>query len=421
MIVLKLAWQSVLNRKFTTILTILSIAVSVVLILGVEKVRSGARVSFANTISGTDLIVGSRSGDVQLLLYSIFHIGDATSNITWKTVEDIKRRNEVDWLVPIALGDSHRGYRVVGTSQDYFTRFRYRRNIKLDFTDGEPFQDLFEAVIGSEIAKILKYKVGDEIILAHGTGPVKLNKEHGNTPFRISGILSKSGTPSDRAVLVSMEAIEAIHVGWETGNFQKDSVQQSPENLRKMKLHPKAATALYVGLKSRMQTFSLQRWINSYPEEAITGVLPGVAFGQLWALIGNVETALLIISSMVVFVAILGMLISIMASLNERRREMAILRAIGASPIEIFTLLAFEALTLSILGIIVGFVSVFGAMLLLQPFLENITGLFIEIATPSWREIVILGIILMASIVAGIIPAIRAYLTSLSDGLMIKF
>ena len=421
MIVLKLAWQSVLNRKFTTILTILSIAVSVVLILGVEKVRSGARVSFANTISGTDLIVGSRSGDVQLLLYSIFHIGDATSNITWKTVEDIKRRNEVDWLVPIALGDSHRGYRVVGTSQDYFTRFRYRRNIKLDFTDGEPFEDLFEAVIGSEIAKVLKYKVGDEIILAHGTGPVKLNKEHGNTPFRISGILSKSGTPSDRAVLVSMEAIEAIHVGWETGNFQKDNVKQSPENLRKMKLHPKAATALYVGLKSRMQTFSLQRWINSYPEEAITGVLPGVAFGQLWALIGNVETVLLIISSMVVFVAILGMLISIMASLNERRREMAILRAIGASPIEIFTLLAFEALTLSILGIIVGFVSVFGAMLLLQPFLENITGLFIEIATPSSREIVILGIILMASIVAGIIPAIRAYLTSLSDGLMIKF
>tara|TARA_B100000700_G_C14914849_1_gene794128 strand:- start:737 stop:1249 length:513 start_codon:yes stop_codon:yes gene_type:complete len=170
-----------------------------------------------------------------------------------------------------------------------------------------------------------------------------------------------------------------------------------------------------------MQTFSLQRWINSYPEEAITGVLPGVAFGQLWALIGNVETVLLIISSMVVFVAILGMLISIMASLNERRREMAILRAIGASPIEIFTLLAFEALTLSILGIIVGFVSVFGAMLLLQPFLENITGLFIEIATPSSREILILGIILMASIVAGIIPAIRAYLTSLSDGLMIKF
>ena len=421
MIIFRLAWQSVMNRKFTTLLTILSIAVSVILILGVEKVRSGARASFTNTISGTDLIVGARSGDVQLLLYSIFHIGDATSNITWKTVEDIGKRKEVKWTVPIALGDSHRGYRVVGTSRDYFSKFRYRRNVKLEFMEGEPFEDLFDAVIGSELASLLKYKVGDEIILAHGTGPVELNQEHGNTPFRISGILSKSGTPVDRAVLVSMEAIEAIHVGWETGSYQKDKIAQSPENLRKMKLKPKAATALYVGLKSRMQTFSLQRWINTYPEESISAVLPGVAFGQLWALIGNVETALLLISSLVVFIAILGMLISILASLNERRREMAILRAIGANPFEVFALLAFEATTIAVMGIILGFVSVYGVMTLLQPFIENITGLYIEVAMPSFTEWLIVIAIVFASIVAGIIPAIRAYLTSLSDGLMIKY
>ena len=214
MIILRLAFKSVINRKFTTLLTIFSIAVSVVLILGVEKVRTGARASFTNTISGTDLIVGSRSGSVQLLLYSIFHIGDATANITWKTVEDIRKRKEVDWVVPIALGDSHRGYRVVGTSRDYFSKFRYRRNIKLGFTEGHAFQDLFDAVIGAEIAKTLGYKVGDKIILAHGTGPVSLNKEHGDTPFRVSGILAPSATPVDRAVLVSMEAIELslIHI-----------------------------------------------------------------------------------------------------------------------------------------------------------------------------------------------------------------
>ena len=142
MIILRLAFKSVINRKFTTLLTIFSIAVSVVLILGVEKVRTGARASFTNTISGTDLIVGSRSGSVQLLLYSIFHIGDATSNITWKTVEDIRKRKEVEWIVPIALGDSHRGYRVVGTSRDYFSKFRYRRNIKLGFLEGHAFLSL---------------------------------------------------------------------------------------------------------------------------------------------------------------------------------------------------------------------------------------------------------------------------------------
>mgnify|MGYP006129453561 CR=1 FL=1 len=109
MIILRLALKSITNRKFTTILTILSIAVSTSLLIGVEKIRKTARTSFINTISGTDLVVGARTGGVQLLLYSVFHIGDATANITWKTVEDIKKRNEVKWVVPIALGDSHRG------------------------------------------------------------------------------------------------------------------------------------------------------------------------------------------------------------------------------------------------------------------------------------------------------------------------
>ena len=95
MIIFRLAWQSILNRKSTTILTILSIAISTLLLVGVEKVRTASRASFINTISGTDLIIGTRTGGVQLLLYSVFHIGNATSNITWKTVEDIKRRREV--------------------------------------------------------------------------------------------------------------------------------------------------------------------------------------------------------------------------------------------------------------------------------------------------------------------------------------
>ena len=241
--------------------------------------------------------------------------------------------------------------------------------------------------------------MGDNIILAHGTGPVSLNKEHGDTPFKVSGILAPSATPVDRAVLVSMEAIEAIHVGWETGGYQKDKVTQSPQNLRKMKLNPKAATALYVGLKSRMQTFSLQRWINSYPEEAILGILPGVAFGQLWALIGNVEKVLFLISAMVVFTAILGMVISILASLNERRREMAILRAMGASPIEIFTLLAAEAATIAFLGVLLGFVAVHGAIILVQPFIESITGLYIEISMPGWRDFFTIAAILGLSLI----------------------
>ena len=420
MIILRLAWQSILNRKSTTILTILSIAISTLLLVGVEKVRTASRASFINTISGTDLIIGARTGGVQLLLYSVFHIGSATSNVTWKTVEDIKKRREVKWIVPIALGDSHKGYRVVGTSKDYFKYFKYRRNIPLKLQNGGVFNDLFDAVLGAEVAQNLNYKIGDKIVLAHGTGPVSLGKDHGDTPFRISGILTPTNTPVDKAVHVSMEAIEAIHIGWETGTFVEGNNKKTPEILRQMKLNPKAVTALYVGLKSKMSTFSLQRWINKYLQEPISAILPGVVFGQLWSMVGNVETALFIVTSMVVFTAILGMVISILSSLNERRREMAILRAVGAKPIHIFALLTVEATTIATLGALIGFFCLYGCLFFLKPLIENLTGLYIEIVVPDWNEIALLFTIVIAGFLASILPAIRAYKKSLSDGLMIR-
>ena len=420
MIILQLAWQSIINRKSTAILTILSIAISTLLLVGVEKVRSASRASFINTISGTDLIIGARTGGVQLLLYSVFHIGDATSNVTWKTVKDIKKRKEVKWIVPISLGDSHKGYRVVGTSKDYFKHFKYRRNIPLQFHKGKAFSDLFDAVIGAEVAKKLNYKLGDKIVLAHGTGPVSLGKDHGDTPFRISGILAPSNTPVDKAVHVSMEAIEAIHIGWETGTFVKGNNQKTPENLRQMKLNPKAVTALYVGLKSKMSTFSLQRWINKYRQEPISAILPGVIFGQLWSMIGNVETALFIVTSMVVFTAILGMVISILSSLNERRREMAILRSVGAKPIHIFALLTVEATTIAVIGALLGLLWLYGSLIFIKPLIENLTGLYIEIVVPDWNEIALLFAIVIGGFLASILPAIRAYQKSLSEGLMIR-
>ena len=127
MIVLRLALQSLRNRWLTALLTVLAIAVSIMLLLGVEKVRTGARQSFADTISGTDLIVGARSGSIQLLLYSVFRIGNATNNITWASYQDIAARPEIAWIVPLSLGDSHRGFRVLGTTPDYFAHYRYRQ------------------------------------------------------------------------------------------------------------------------------------------------------------------------------------------------------------------------------------------------------------------------------------------------------
>ena len=275
MIIWRLAIQSLRNRALTAGLTILAIAFSVMLLLGVEKVRTGARQSFADTISGTDLIVGARSGSIQLLLYSVFRIGNATNNVTWQSFDDIAKRPDVSWMVPLSLGDSHHGFRVLGTTAGYFEHYKYRQGQTLTFASGKPFSDLFDAVLGADVAAALGYKVGSPIVVAHGLGSVSF-VEHDDKPFRVSGILAKTGTPVDRTVHVSLEAIEAIHVDWQSG-ARNPNETVSADEVRKMGLQPKAVTAALVGLKSKLAAFTLQRAINDYRAEPLTAILPGAA------------------------------------------------------------------------------------------------------------------------------------------------
>ena len=418
MIVLRLALQSLRNRIGTALLTVLAIALSIMLLLGVEKVRTGARQSFADTISGTDLIVGARSGSLNLLLYSVFRIGNATNNMTWESLQDIAKAPEIAWIVPLSLGDNHHGFRVLGTTADYFKYYKFRRNQPLQFTAGAPFADLFDAVIGWDVADKLGYKVGDRIVVAHGLGNVAF-VEHDDKPFRVSGILAKTGTPADRTVHVSLGAIEAIHADWQSG-ARVAGQAVSADDVRRMDLTPKAVTAALVGLKSRISTFKLQRAINEYPKEALSAIVPGAALQELWGLVGTAETALSAVSLMVVVTALLGMVTMILTTLNERRREMAILRSVGAGPGTVLGLLVSEAAVLVTTGVIGGAALLYVSLFALQPLIDRIYGLYIPLNPPTSYELSLLAGIILAGIVAGLLPALRAYKLSLSDGMMVR-
>jgi len=418
MIVARLALQSLRNRWLTALLTVTAIAVSVVLLLGVEKVRTGAKSSFANTISGTDLIVGARSGGIQLLLYSVFRIGNATNNMTWRSYEHIAKRPEVDWIVPLSLGDSHRGFRVLGTTQEYFERYRYRRDRALEFRTGKRFDDLFDAVVGADVAKALNYKVGDPIVIAHGLGRISLNK-HDDKPFRIAGVLAKTGTPVDRTVHVSLEAIEAIHIDWQGGGRRTHGAV-SADQVRKMQLRPRAITAAMVGLKSKLSIFTLQRHVNTYRSEPLSAILPGATLYQLWGLVGTAETALLVVSFMVVVTAILGMMTMILATLNERRREIAILRSVGAGPRTVVGLLVSEAGILTLAGVVVGVAATYVGLFALRPVIDSMYGLHLDISAPTSMELSALAAIVIGGVIAGLLPALRAYQHSLADGMTVR-
>lgn len=414
--ILRLSFASLGARALTVSMTILAIALSVALYLGVEKIRTGAKASFADTISGTDLIVGARSGSVQLLLYSVFRIGNATNNVTWQSYQDIAARKDVDWIVPISLGDSHRQFRVMGTSAAFFEHYKYRQGRALAFAEGETLSDLFDTVIGADVAKTLGYSVGDPIVVAHGLASFA---EHKDQPFQVSGILEKTGTPVDRTVIVSLEGIEAIHVDWQSGG-QKPGAPTPVEVIRQMELKPKAVTAALVGVSSPLKTFSLQRAINEYSQEPLLAILPGVALQELWGIVGIAETALLAVSVMVIVTALIGMMATIFSSLNERRREMAIYRAMGAKPSTILGLLILEAVLIAAIGALLGLLFLYVGLFVAQPLLDAAYGLWLPIEAPTLREVYVLVAVVAASAIVSLVPALRAYQLSLADGMTVK-
>ncbi len=418
-LLVKLSFQSLWNRKATVLITIFTIAISVCLLMGVEKVRTQTKQHFTHTISGTDLILGARSGSTNLLLYSVFRIGNATNNISWQTFEELQQNKRIKWIIPISLGDSHKGYRVIGTDHRYFEYYNYGKKQPLTLQEGTVFSGLFDVVLGAEVAEKLGYKIGDSIILAHGLSD-KAFSRHDNLPFKVVGILAKTSTPVDESVHVSLEAIEAIHIGWESGaNLGHNP---TPEEVLKIQheLKPEQITAAFVGLKSRIHAFALQRYINTYKEEPLSAIMPGIALQELWGVIGILEKSLLAISGFVVISGLLGMLASLITSLQERRREIAILRSVGAKPYHIFALLIGEATVITLVGMIVGVATLNTAIVLFQNIIQSGLGVVIYPELPSTNELMLLGIILASGIIISFIPAFLAYRHSLVDGITIK-
>jgi len=415
---LKLARQSLWNRRGTALMTLLSLTISLVLLFGIDHLRKEARQSFTSTISGTDLIVGARSGQLNLLLYSVFRIGNATANVSWATYQRISKHPQISWTIPMALGDSHRGYRVLGTNSDYFKHYRYANKQSLQFTQGQPFSEVYDTVLGAEVATKLGYKLGDQITLAHGVGAVSFS-EHGDKPFTVTGILAATGTPLDQTVHISLEGIEAIHIDWQQG-APMPGRKLSAEQALQQDLTPKAITAFMVGLESRMATFVVQRQINEFRGEALSAILPGVALAELWQMLSMVENLLLLITLLVLVAGLVGMMTTLLASMKERQREMAILRAVGAHPWYLFVLIQLEVLLLTLFALVAAAVTLVVTLWGLQDTLASSYGLFININPFSVQSLYWAAAVLLVSALLACIPAFTAYRRALSDGLAIR-
>ena len=415
---ISIAARSAWNRRANLVWMVLAIALSTALLLGIERVRHQVRASFAQSVSGTDLIVGARTSPIQLVLYAVFRLGGATNNIGWDSVQRLAAHPQVAWTIPLSLGDSHRGFPVLATTPGYFDHFRYGDGRALRLAQGRRFDGMFDAVLGAEVARRLGYRIGEQIVLTHGdvAAPAALRVEHQDKPFTVVGILAPTGTPVDRTIHIGLEAMQAIHLDFQ-GGTRVPGAAIAPEHLRRFDLTPDSVTAVLVGLKLRSRVFALQREIAQDTREPLMAVLPGVALDALWDVVDIAENALRAVSAMVAVIGLAGLASSILAALGERRRELAILRAAGARPRDILALLAIEGMMLMLTGVAAGVALLSLTSALLAGWLEARLGVALPVSWPSVAELPILAALVLAGFAASLLPAWRAYRLSLADGL----
>lgn len=420
MILFKLAIKSLRNRKVSSVLTIFSIAISVFLLLSVERIKRAAEEGFTHSVSQVDLLVGARTGPLNLILYTVFNMGSASNNISWESYQEIKSKPEIAWTIPYSLGDGHKGFRIVATDENFYEHYRYRSDKKVEFQQGVPALDIWDVVIGSEVEKKLNYKLGDKIVIAHGVTKGDGIQMHDDKPFKVTGILKPTGTALDQSLYISLYGMEAIHIDWQSGAAPTKDKALSPEKITKENIKFGPITSFFLRTKSRIETLRLQREINNFEAEPLLAIIPGVTLSELWRGLSQIAMGLKVISLMVMIVGLASMVSNILSSLNERRREMSILRSIGAGPSQITVLLVFESTLLTFVGVVLGATLQTSSFFLLKKWIENQFGFFIVGEVFTFTEWSYLLVVLICGSLAGLIPAIRASRLALKDGLTIR-
>ncbi len=411
----KLTLRSMLERKVTVFLCLCSIAFSTALYLGVSRLKEGAKDGFTGTLSGADLIVGAKGGELNLLLYTIFHLGNATNNIRYESYQKWAANRRIGWTIPISLGDSYKGFRVVGTDQNFIEYYRYRDDQKVSLSEGEFASGIWGVTLGSEVAKSLSHNVGERIVLSHGMSEAAI-VSHDHTPFTVQGILAPTGTPIDTSVFITLQGMEAMHIGWESG-IAKEEDMPIPSELKFEDIKIHQITSFIAGARSRIQVLHLRRAIDTDPEEPLMAIIPGLALAQLWEILSGVEVALQVIGVCVLIVGVIGIVIALTTSLQSRRREMAILRSVGGAPRHILLLLLSEALILAFTGFFFGELLLMGALAIALPLIEGNYSMAMELKIFEISDLNYLGLTIGVALLLSLLPAAMAYKQSLKDGL----
>jgi putative ABC transport system permease protein len=375
----------------------------------------------------------------------VFHVGSPTHVVSMSAVNYARSLPQVNWVVPFSLGDGYRGFAVVGTEPEFFSRYKVRDARPVSFSSGASFISDNEVVIGADVAREAGLKIGDSIVLSHGhTEDGDGFERHEDHPFKICGVLAPSASPLDQSLFVSLAGMAEIHRdlvtpathdkpphGIKQPDHHDDAHDHDDEHDHEHdhgsfeekdgKLLTNAVSGFFLGTKERSQVLELQRHLNNWDGEALLAIMPGLTMAELWKNLSMFETALSVISLAVVFSGVLGLFVSLFILSGQRRREMMVLRAVGAGPTAIFALLAGEAIGVVFTGIIIGWGFMYGGFLFLGPWLERRFSLALEFSGVSGGDLMFASGLLLTGCVVGVVASIGSYRAAMRDGLGMRF
>lgn len=387
---LALAFRYLWARPLATVLNLVLLTLGLASITFVLLVTEQVNRSFQRDLAGIDLVVGAKGSPMQLILAGVFHIDVPPGNIKLADVQELAKHPQIAQVIPLSLGDSFRGFRIVGTTPDYVAHY------KLGLEQGRLWSATMETVLGAQAAQGMGLKPGDSFIGGHGLGGG--GKSHGDTPYQVAGVLAPCGCVADRLILTSTESVWHVHEEHPAGGKEEDHAEHEED---------REVTMALLRYRTPLAAVSFPRYVNS--ETPMQAAAPAVEVTRLLRMIGVGSEVLQGVGAVLLLTAGLSVFIALWSAVRERRADLAMLRMLGASPGKVSALLLAEGLWLALIASVIGLLlghglaAVVGTVLQAQQSLPVSGALWVE------QEVWVPVVAILTAGAAALIPAISAY------------
>jgi putative ABC transport system permease protein len=405
-----LVWSYLKSRPLNTALNIFLLSLGIAVITILLLFNNQLQQKITDNARGIDLVVGAKGSPLQLILCNIFHIDFPTGNINLKEAEKISKNRLVKKAIPMALGDSYNGYRIIGTNHLYAEQY------KAELTTGEWFKTDMDVTLGSGVARALNLKVGDRFESTHGL--TAEGHSHDEQKFLVTGIMGQTSSVLDNLILTNIESVWKVHETHaeeeEHEEHHYDSISNPSSLIPSIEAgdSTKEITSLLIQYRSPMGAIQMPRWVNS--QSSLQAASPAFETARLFSILGVGVDILKAFAYVLIFISGLSIFIALYNSLKERRYDMAIMRSMGASRGKLVAAILMEGGILTLFGAVIGLAMGHFALLLMSNLIEETQKAGISGLVFYSEEWIILVGSLLLGLLCAIIPAIQAYRTDIS-------